>query len=306
MSKITYANKVALNENSDIADINKVKADDMNEIKSCVNNNDDMLTGGAVAGNMVVDSIRTKNLLDINLLLIKNDYTKTISYSGSSWECRPFQLKANTTYTLSLKINSWTVSGSWFYGIFNGDESFITMLQNQSVTSDKTQTFTTGSNGLVYFGTVYGFSDDRLPLWAHIVNIQIEEGSTATTYNSYQPLSLNNQTIYAGALQGTQTTTLSNVKRFLKVFMRYTKTGAAQNIIYELDTSSNYNLIYGSGIGIASDESGGLDYYVSESSYNKTSGVFTHTRTGYFKLPNTFTARNSNNAYIIYRIDTYD
>lgn len=36
---ITYANKVALNENPDIADINKVKADDMNEIKSVVNNN---------------------------------------------------------------------------------------------------------------------------------------------------------------------------------------------------------------------------------------------------------------------------
>lgn len=39
ISTITYANKVALNENQDIADINKVKADDMNEIKSVVNNN---------------------------------------------------------------------------------------------------------------------------------------------------------------------------------------------------------------------------------------------------------------------------
>lgn len=39
MAQITYSNKVALNENSSIADINKVKADDMNEIKSVVNNN---------------------------------------------------------------------------------------------------------------------------------------------------------------------------------------------------------------------------------------------------------------------------
>lgn len=36
---IGYANKVTLNENTDVADINKVKADDMNEIKSVVNNN---------------------------------------------------------------------------------------------------------------------------------------------------------------------------------------------------------------------------------------------------------------------------
>lgn len=39
MALIEYDNKVALNENPSIADINKVKADDMNEIKSVVNTN---------------------------------------------------------------------------------------------------------------------------------------------------------------------------------------------------------------------------------------------------------------------------
>ena len=39
MAQITYTNKVALNENPEIADINKVTDDDMNEIKSVVNNN---------------------------------------------------------------------------------------------------------------------------------------------------------------------------------------------------------------------------------------------------------------------------
>ena len=38
MSLITYADKVALNENSQIADINKVTADDMNQIKNAINN----------------------------------------------------------------------------------------------------------------------------------------------------------------------------------------------------------------------------------------------------------------------------
>ena len=41
MSKITYQNKVAINENPSVADINKVKASDMNEIKNVVNANDD-------------------------------------------------------------------------------------------------------------------------------------------------------------------------------------------------------------------------------------------------------------------------
>ena len=40
MSKITYTDKVAMNINSDIPDINKVNATDMNEIKTVVNNNE--------------------------------------------------------------------------------------------------------------------------------------------------------------------------------------------------------------------------------------------------------------------------
>jgi microcystin-dependent protein len=39
MANITYTNKVALNVNADVPDINKVKADDMNEIKEVVNKN---------------------------------------------------------------------------------------------------------------------------------------------------------------------------------------------------------------------------------------------------------------------------
>lgn len=38
MNKITYADKVAINENTEIPDINKVTDNDMNEIKSVVNN----------------------------------------------------------------------------------------------------------------------------------------------------------------------------------------------------------------------------------------------------------------------------
>lgn len=41
MAKITYENKVALNVNSDIPDVNKCNASDLNEIKDVVNTNDD-------------------------------------------------------------------------------------------------------------------------------------------------------------------------------------------------------------------------------------------------------------------------
>lgn len=42
--KITYGDKVALNENPEVDDINKFKADDINEIKKVVNANMDTLT----------------------------------------------------------------------------------------------------------------------------------------------------------------------------------------------------------------------------------------------------------------------
>lgn len=41
MSKITYTDKVALNINQDVADVNKCNATDLNEIKQVVNENDD-------------------------------------------------------------------------------------------------------------------------------------------------------------------------------------------------------------------------------------------------------------------------
>lgn len=40
MAKITYTDKVALNVNSEVADINKCNASDLNEIKTVVNTND--------------------------------------------------------------------------------------------------------------------------------------------------------------------------------------------------------------------------------------------------------------------------
>ena len=48
MAKITYDDKVYLNENASIAEINKVTDDNMNEIKSVVNENDfeDITTDG--------------------------------------------------------------------------------------------------------------------------------------------------------------------------------------------------------------------------------------------------------------------
>lgn len=60
MAKITFEDKVALNVNSDIADVNKCNATDLNEIKNVVNENDDNTTNNSNAiGNL--SSLNTTN-----------------------------------------------------------------------------------------------------------------------------------------------------------------------------------------------------------------------------------------------------
>ena len=86
MAKITYEDKVALYENADIADVNKCKADDMNEIKSVVNGIDTATntnkTNIGTLSNLTTSS-KTNLVSAINEV---NSYTlrPTILYSNSS------------------------------------------------------------------------------------------------------------------------------------------------------------------------------------------------------------------------------
>lgn len=74
MSKITYVDKVTLNENTSIADINKVKASDLNEIKTVVNQNDDNTTTNTTEINTLKTSIEEINT-NIETLNSKFEYS---------------------------------------------------------------------------------------------------------------------------------------------------------------------------------------------------------------------------------------
>ena len=62
MSKINYTDKVTLNENPNVADVNKVKADDLNEIKNVVNANDDNV--GDIANLKTTDKSSVVNAIN--------------------------------------------------------------------------------------------------------------------------------------------------------------------------------------------------------------------------------------------------
>lgn len=73
---ITYNNKVTLNENTSVADVNKCKAGDMNEIKAVVNNN------AGVLSNTTTYSTSETNT---NQVWVDNKpiYRKTFVYTGA-------------------------------------------------------------------------------------------------------------------------------------------------------------------------------------------------------------------------------
>lgn len=109
MSKITYTNKVAINENAEIPDINKVTDSDMNEIKSVVNNNDD------------------------ELITINNKITKL--------ETRPYQIRKQSSIITWSGTNSWDsmpypdivdTNGDFSSWSYDTTESTITVGNNAS------------------------------------------------------------------------------------------------------------------------------------------------------------------------------
>ena len=142
MAKITYENKVALNVNSDIADINKCNASDLNEIKNVVNENDDNTTNNLNAIG-TLSSLNTTNKSSvvnaINEVNNKFNYSDTEKIVGKWLNNKPiysktisFGVENNTDKSINYNIqnveNIWvdesasyimgeyeTLAVNWYY-----------------------------------------------------------------------------------------------------------------------------------------------------------------------------------------------
>ena len=71
MAKINFVNKVAVNENTNIPDVNKCKASDLNEIKEVVNQNDDNVGNPANLSTTSKNVVGAINELDGRIKKIK-------------------------------------------------------------------------------------------------------------------------------------------------------------------------------------------------------------------------------------------
>lgn len=106
MNEINYQNKVALNENPEIADINKVTDSDMNEIKSVVNGNSRTSSNNFGLGTNTWTSSATYSIGDIVVYndntyknLTGTNTTTTPDQDNTNWEVMPLIVNEYNTST---------------------------------------------------------------------------------------------------------------------------------------------------------------------------------------------------------------
>jgi hypothetical protein len=108
--------------------------------------------------------------------------------------------------------------------------------------------------------------------------------------------------VFSGSILGGASTTLdvTKVKRYLQISVRTYYNYST----FVIDTAGR-ETVYGGSTEMAEDSAG--SYYTVGVCYNRTTGVFTVNNIGYFQINSTsYTNRNNNGAYCVYKIDTFD
>lgn len=117
MAKITYTDKVTLNEQPSISAENKVTDDDMNEIKNVVNTNDDNV--GTLSN--LKTTAKTSTVTAINELVDGETYSTTEVKTNRTWiDGKPIY-RLVVDYTIARSTNAWNAVNT----LNNIDKIFI-------------------------------------------------------------------------------------------------------------------------------------------------------------------------------------
>lgn len=209
---ISYDDKVNLYSNSNIPAENKVQDTDMNNIKNVVNG---VINGTNVMGNVVVDSIRSKNLSTKN-----NGFT---AVSNVIADFKVEKLSAGVTYTVSYYTDKSSQITNWYFK--DADKNNVTNIERTNTTT-RSSFQITPTTDIYYIGA---WANDTT---VKIFDFQIEEGSTATTYVPYQNLNgsyLAWQNSNAGTEFIAQDVNISNLNTYSYYEIIYKQHATAQN-----------------------------------------------------------------------------
>lgn len=248
MAKIQYENKVALIENADIPDINKVKANDMNEIKQVVNENDDkFLTNGLNVSNELdedyrVNLLKTKNLCDeIFELGNINDSGVESASTNTFRSVNYYNVKGGSTLICSYTATTGTKL-NWV-ACYDENKTFITRL------TDIQQTAFTLADNVAYIRI--GFYKTSNIARNDFSDVMLVYGDTPETYEPFIP----NQ-ILVDNEKYTDTLNVGNVvDSRSRVNILYSKNLFDKNAVSSLDA-------YISGVGTITNDNANKTIYI--------------------------------------------
>ena len=166
-----------------------VNATNLNKIENGIKENDEKLLGNKPMGDVIVDSIRTKNMFDKSTI-VAGDITG--SNTGNRLSSRQVLWLEAGTYTFSCNIAS-----PYRYGILVQNtgipplSSATTFIYDAGwkTASNPTTTFTINTAGWVTISFSKEDSSALTPSNVIGYNYQLEKGNTATSYRNYQNLS---------------------------------------------------------------------------------------------------------------------
>lgn len=161
MAKITYEDKVALNVNPDIADINKVNASDLNEIKNAVNINDE--NAGLLSNLNTTDKSSMVNA--INEVNNKFNYSTSEQIIGIDEDGKPI-----------YKRSFSGITRDYDFTIFTSDYNTNSIIVRKAYGSIQT------TNGGVAIGS-YVNSNYFAGLFIHAEELQIYHGASLKNGN---------------------------------------------------------------------------------------------------------------------------
>lgn len=156
-----------------------------------------LLDGEESMGDLVVDSIRTKNMFGNYTIINGWIYGTGMRVNETNGNRMAFvKCEPNTTYTISRSVLTGTFRVGDYTSIPIMTSSNVDYTLPKAIIEDNNATsitYTTSSTAqylIVHYGTI-----EDTTLNESLTTIQVEKGTTATTYSPYQDLE--NQEIYS-------------------------------------------------------------------------------------------------------------
>ena len=184
MEKINFENLPSTNTPISAENLNQIQTN----VENAINDNTDMLVGNTPAGDMIVDSIRTKNMFDKNNIFIGKHYSTSQQaiVDNTLWNLSNYiKVIPNEQYAFSFsnQQTGFQVEYSYYDSNFN-------LLGGVASINDPTSPYViTAPSTAVYIRI--GYRNDK-----SATNLQVEEGDTATQYFPYQNLNAITYTLW--------------------------------------------------------------------------------------------------------------